>query len=68
MGSSIGSITGRQLARSRPVLSRSRHTLTTLRQQPRFYRRDDALLIYISPPIENSSHSNSDNYTVMIIV
>jgi len=24
--------------------------------------------IYISPPIEKSTHSNSDNYTVLIIV
>ena len=68
MGSSIGSITGRQLARSRVVLSRPRHTLTTLRQQPRFYRRVNAVHIEIHPSIENSSHSNSDNYTVLIIV
>jgi len=55
MGSGIGSITRRQLMHSRPVLSRSRHTLTTLRQQPRFYRRDNAKHIYISLSIEKST-------------
>ena len=66
MGSGMGSITRRQLTHSRPVLSRSRHTLTTLRQQPRFYRRDNAEYIEIHPPIENSSNCINSQFRLII--